>query len=233
LRAPSWAAGAAIVACVGWTSVADADPPPAASASESPPAAPLASAASSAPPPIVLVLDENGLHAAGDAPLGPRLRENAPKRGLTGARLGLPPLPRNDPRPPALEWEPGEVVPFGYVPKTYADRGLRNAGITVFSSSAGLSALVGLGLLIGGDDTAGGWALLVPVVGPVLAIGTLEADPFPGYILVLDALTQAAGVTLFALAWATPDDHLERLRRPSPRVGLDVGPGRAALEVSF
>ncbi len=216
------------MACVTCAGLATADPPP-------PDASATPAPSSTTPAPIVLYLDETGLHPAGSAPLGPRLDKTSPSRGVIAARLGLPPKPRAEARPRALEWEPGEVVPFGYVPTSSVDLALRNTGIIVFTSSAGISALVGVGLLLGGDPSqSDAWTLLVPVIGPLISIETLHAEPAAGYGLVLDALTQAFGVTAFVLAWATPVERLKRIDEPPrPRVGVEVGPAGATMKATF
>jgi hypothetical protein len=203
-------------------------------ATRAPPASSSAApAATSTPAPLVLILDDTGLHPADASALesvGKKKKRPSPaERGVAAARIGLPPRRDAEPMPARLDWEPGEVVPFGYQPTTGPNRRLRDAGIATFSSSAGLSLLVGLIDLAAGGGLV---PLAIPVAGPVIAMGTSESEGSATYVLALDSLVQATGVALFVLAWFDEDSYLTRTA-PRPAARLLASPTSAGLEVQF
>jgi hypothetical protein len=76
------------------------------------------------------------------------------------------------------------------------------AGAAMFGASYITSALLAGSLIDAGDD--GGVALYIPFVGPVICIGTCDldgAEASVSLLLVLDALVQIAGVTMFTLGF--------------------------------
>jgi len=192
-----------------------------------------AQATAPAPEVLVLVLDENGLHPADPASLGapkkkPKL--SAAERGAAAARVGLPPRRDAEPRPLHLEWEPGEVVPFGYKPESQPSSGFRSAGIATFSASAGVSVLAAI-LSLTSDGDLG--PLAIPVAGPLITIGTANSDGGGTFVLVADTLTQLTGIALFTMAWVDDDTHLRRMGPPPPRAKVFAGATSTGLEVTF
>ena len=76
-----------------------------------------------------------------------------------------------------------------------------------------------------------GATLFVPVFGPFVAAG-LQGSATGGFLLVLDGLAQAAGVTMFALGMARPKVTLRRdlaARLELAPVPLSFGPGSGGV----
>jgi hypothetical protein len=94
--------------------------------------------------------------------------------------------------------------------------GLAVGGGVTFGATWLLSALVAAGLSesfdnddkIENDDTA--WPLFIPVAGPFIGIGTMNASYGPGFILVLDGLAQTGGLAMFIAGLAAKKQILVR-----------------------
>jgi hypothetical protein len=141
-----------------------------------------------------------------------------------------------NPTPLELAWRPGEVIPPGYAPYSRPDTGLLVGGSVAFGTvylPSFVTAWVGM---FGGVPEL--TPLFIPVVGPLVSMGTLEAEDAGVYVLALNAGIQALGVTLFAMSFLDDDAYLRRIDGKAARAvppSLDVrftGTG-AALEVTF
>lgn len=108
--------------------------------------------------------------------------------------------PYRPPEPPAiLPYEEGAKAPDGYRLDERVQRRLVIAGISTFCSTYVLSALVG-GVLQAQDneqDKKGLLPLFIPLAGPFVTIGTLDASPIATVLLVVDGAAQAVGAGLF------------------------------------
>ena len=215
-------------------------PPPAASpappaASPGPPAVSPAPTAPAAPPPTT-------------APLAPTATASAaattPTASPAVATTATAPMPpaesyterARNPTPLELAWRPGEVIPPGYAPYSRPNTGLLVGGSVAFGTvylPSFVTAWVGM---FGGVPEL--TPLFIPVVGPLVSLGTLEAEDAGAYVLALNAGIQALGVTLFAMSFLDDDAYLRRIDGKAARAvppSLDVrftGTG-AALEVTF
>jgi hypothetical protein len=141
-----------------------------------------------------------------------------------------------NPTPLELAWRPGEVIPPGYAPYSRPSTGLLVSGSVAFGTvylPSFITAWVGM---FGGVPEL--TPLFIPVVGPLVSMGTLEAEDEGLYVLALNAGIQALGVTLFAMSFLDDDAYLRRIDGKAARAvppSLDVrftGTG-AALEVTF
>ncbi len=110
-----------------------------------------------------------------------------------------------------LEYDEGQPIPDGYRVDSRVSRPLLGAGAGVFGGFWFLSFVVGLS----GDENTyygdGGWgALYVPLAGPFIAIGTLDASDGGLAILLVDGFAQLGGATMFALSFILPQKRLVR-----------------------
>jgi hypothetical protein len=168
----------------------------------------------------------------------------APLAPPAAAAPAPPPMPpaesyterARNPTPLELAWRPGEVIPPGYAPYSRPSTGLLVSGSVAFGTvylPSFITAWVGM---FGGVPEL--TPLFIPVVGPLVSMGTLEAEDEGLYVLALNAGIQALGVTLFAMSLLDDDAYLRRIDGKAARAvppSLDVrftGTG-AALEVTF
>jgi hypothetical protein len=140
-------------------------------------------------------------------------------------------------RPDQLPYERGDIVPNGYVVREQMNVGLFVAGMATFGS-------VYLGTLVTGltlaDNDPGTAALAAPVVGPLIAIGTIDGvEGLGAYLLVVDFLVQASGVAMFSASFASHPAVLRRVgdgrvgTPPAPELQVAARPGGASLSLSF
>lgn len=118
-----------------------------------------------------------------------------------------------------LDWEDGEPIPAGYHSVKRKRKGLIIGGALTFGITYLLTALGGA---IAADAGGGrGAVLMLPVFGPFGAMGK-EAGATGSFLLVLDSLAQAAGITMFSLGMVKPKttlvrDDLSKIEvRPAP-----------------
>jgi hypothetical protein len=118
-----------------------------------------------------------------------------------------PPAPvPAQPQPPTVvyDWDPDVPVPQGYTMVDTVNSRLLVPGITLFATGWVLSVLIaGVGSSAEKEDaddaadgvTAGDWMpLYAPVVGPFIAIGTLDPSPAGTGVLLADGVLQVGGV---------------------------------------
>jgi hypothetical protein len=145
--------------------------------------------------------------------------------------------------PEILAYDPTRPIPEGYVLRHRARRGLLISGSIVFGVGYGLSFL---GAVSPADkDIDGGW-LLVPVVGPLIAMTTqhktcvlkaqtphCERSESTTIVLGMLAAMQVVGASLFTLGVAVPRQRLERKTATTLSIGPTAighaGYGLAAL----
>ena len=136
-------------------------------------------------------------------------------------------------RPDKLAYEPGEVIPQGYVDRELQNIGLLVAGASTFAGIYLPTLIAGLTLA---DNDVGFAALSAPVIGPLIGIGTIRGVEGVGaYFLVLDFLAQTSGVVMFAASFASHPHVLRRVGETEPAGTVHVGvrPGGASLSLSF
>jgi hypothetical protein len=161
-----------------------------------------------------------------------------PLIGLCAPALAAPSEPAANPAFPAaveelpetLDYDSTRPIPEGYVLRQRPRRGLLVSGSIVFGVGYGLSVL---GAASPGDkDIDGGW-LLVPVVGPLIALTTqhktcviepqaAHCERSQSTVIVLGMLTtmQVVGASLFTWGVAVPRRRLERKAATT----LSIGP---------
>jgi hypothetical protein len=119
----------------------------------------------------------------------------------------VPPSPTGYVPRPIGDWQEGEPIPQGYYPVKRMRTPLVVAGAITLGSLYLTSALGGA---IASDSGAGsGKSLLVPVFGP-FAMAGLQGSTTGGFVLVLDGLGQAAGLTMLVIGLAMPKTTLVR-----------------------
>jgi hypothetical protein len=108
------------------------------------------------------------------------------------------------------DWEEGQPIPYGYHHETRPRKGMVIAGSVVFGVLYLISAYsgaIGDDLANGGENKAG-WMFL-PVLGPFLEWSETDSTTLR-YMLALDGLAQAAGVTMLVCGLLYPRHLLVR-----------------------
>ncbi|MEM6792288.1 MAG: hypothetical protein AAF715_32540 [Myxococcota bacterium] len=129
------------------------------------------------------------------------------------------------------DWQPDEGIPPGYVPSTRVNTTRLVGGVVTTGAIWVFTGLAALGL----DEGSATAPLFVPVVGPFIAIHTLEVEnSLEISTLLLSGLGQVTGLGLFLSAFFAPDEVLVRRATPAaPPPGLtfspQFGPDRAGL----
>jgi hypothetical protein len=113
------------------------------------------------------------------------------------------------------DWSEGEPIPPGYHESTRIRRGLVIGGAVLFGTTYLLSALVGSIAITANDDCQGCsgsslGALLIPAVGPFVAMGNSGNTALGDFWLAFDGLLQVGGITMFAVGIAAPKTVLVR-----------------------
>jgi hypothetical protein len=108
------------------------------------------------------------------------------------------------------DWQEGEPIPYGYHHELRARKGMVIAGSVLFGVTYLVSAYVGA---IGSDVADGGrnqtgW-MFFPVLGPFLEWSETDSTTLR-YMLALDGLAQAAGVTMLICGLIYPRHLLVR-----------------------
>ncbi|WP_437980416.1 hypothetical protein [Sorangium sp. So ce117] len=201
--------------------------PAAAGAPIAPAPAPVAPAAAPVAPAPAPVAPVPAPVAPAPAPVAPAPAPIAPAGGALvpipqGYYLPVPPLPPWA-NPRTIEYEEGDPIPRGYALRTRADRKLATAGLLTFGIPYALSFTVAGIASFDDDDFDEFGPLLIPFAGPMIAIGTLEAEGAGIFWLTMDAVTQVGGLILYAAGLANEDVYLERQFTVSSR-----DPGHAA-----
>jgi len=127
------------------------------------------------------------------------------------------------------DWEEGQPIPYGYHHETRVRKGLVISGSVVFGVLylySSLFAAIGADAADGGENKLGYMA--IPVLGPFLEMsqtsgpGSATAD----YLLALDGLAQAAGVTMLVCGLMYPKHLLVR----NDLASMTVVPMKIGLE---
>jgi len=134
------------------------------------------------------------------------------------------------------DWDPDVPVPQGYAMDSDPNWGLVGGGIGLLAAGWTMSVLVAAVAMSVEENEAdeltpterddgiapSDWSpLYIPVAGPFVAIGTLEASGSGLGLLVADGILQAAGLLGILLGALDPDYKVVRV---SSQVELDVGP---------
>lgn len=144
-----------------------------------------------------------------------------------------------EPRPAKLDWKPGEVIPPGYEPRSGPSKKLLISGlVTAGSLYVGSSIAAYIGVFAGTTELA---PLFAPVVGPFITIETASAEEAGAYLLVLNGLTQTAGLTLAILSAVVEDTWLSKLptglplddASGAPRIRANAGVAGGSFGIDF
>ncbi len=138
-----------------------------------------------------------------------------------GYGYGYPPYgygyaPQRSPR--RLPYREGDAPPDGYRLDTRLRKGFIIAGATTFGATYLLSAAIA-GAFVDGDDSAGFSPLFVPVIGPFITTGTVDATAFGTFALVVDGLSQTVGLGM--LIFGVTDEQKIWVRNEN---AIDVSP---------
>jgi hypothetical protein len=137
------------------------------------------------------------------------------------------------PMPPEEIEDEGQPPPPGYIRKTRVRKGLVIAGAVTFGSTWLVSAvLAGIAMDDGGDDGDAFAPLFAPVVGPFIAISTLEAESLGTAILVLDGIAQAGGLAMLIAGIAAQESVYVRVG-PMGKVRIDPLVGKEGGGAAF
>ncbi|MEJ7735671.1 MAG: hypothetical protein WKG00_41595 [Polyangiaceae bacterium] len=116
--------------------------------------------------------------------------------------------------PKTMPYEDGDPVPPGYHVDTHVRKGLVIGGAVTFGSVyllTALSAAVAQSAADGvGSDADEATPLYIPVAGPFIAMGTLNAEGGGIFALALVGVAQAAGLGMFITGMAAPKTELVR-----------------------
>jgi len=171
----------------------------------------------------------------------------APAHPRPPARPAGPPVPPLATGPDELEWVEGAAIPPGYEPDTRVRKGLLIGGLVTFGvawlgSAAAASYLIeeeryGDRTFQVGDDDGEEYpaaaALYVPVVGPFVAIGTMDPNKRITAALVADGVVQVGGVAMALAGLVFQEKVLVRSNAASVTVAPTVGTrGAGGLSVS-
>jgi hypothetical protein len=108
------------------------------------------------------------------------------------------------------DWEEGQPIPYGYHEETRVRKGMVVSGSVLFGALYLYNAFIAsIGEDLGGSDgNKVGW-LYIPVLGPFLEM-TETSSATGHFVLVLDGVAQAVGVTLVMSALMYPRHLLVR-----------------------
>jgi hypothetical protein len=127
-----------------------------------------------------------------------------------------PPPPAKDTRPREIDdWEEGDPIPPGYTPRGRIRKGLVIGGAVTLGAVWIVNVLVASVAMSIEENVQGGepeaWgALYVPVAGPFIAMGTLEARGSGIVVLALDGVIQAGGLAMLIAGVAAEKTVLVR-----------------------
>jgi len=123
------------------------------------------------------------------------------------------------------EWNPGWPVPRGYVEETHGTPDGKEMGIGAALFAGTMIVNVSLYGSLGDNKRL--WPLLVPFVGPFIAMGTVP--PQFGVVtgLIFDAAAQGTGIVLFSVGAA------HKTKTISPVVEPSVGLGTVGVRGAF
>jgi hypothetical protein len=126
------------------------------------------------------------------------------------------------------DWEPGTPIPHGYHAETRARKGKVISGSILFGVTYLYSSFIAaIGQDISeanGEDNVLGW-LFIPVLGPFLEM--METDSTTAhYVLALDGIAQAAGMTLLVTGlmypkWVLVRNDLASATVVPMKIGMD------------
>jgi hypothetical protein len=242
------------------------EPPPVAADSPAPEAAPAAPAEPTEPDPgdATPGAEEGAADAAeptepaepaepegADAPTPACPTAVAPARPKPPARPAGPPVPPLATGPDELEWVEGAAIPPGYEPDTRVRKGLLIGGLVTFGvawlgSAAAASYFIEKDdqysdrtFQVGdeeGEEYPAAAPLYVPVIGPFVAIGTMDPDKQVTAALVADGIVQIGGVAMALAGLIAQEKVLVRTESASVAVVPTVttnGAGGVSLTGSF
>ncbi len=134
-----------------------------------------------------------------------------------------------------LPYENDESIPPGFAVRSRANRPLVVAGAITFGVPYVFSALIASVLVSFDSRNAGdGAPLFIPVVGPFITIGTLNAEGAATFWLVVDGLTQVGGAAMFVAGLTMREKYLQRTAtQASLEPEVIVGPGGMKLKWTF
>jgi hypothetical protein len=138
------------------------------------------------------------------------------------------------PVPPARapRWRSGDPVPAGYHVEERPNYVLTAIGFSQFGAMWLFSAMIGLSIAGDSDGDSNAWELAIPLAGPMMQFNDTEGDfeALLDMMLVMDLAVQIVGFTLGVVGLSS---HREVLVAGEAQVTVGVGPGGAAVRVTF
>ncbi len=232
---------------IGFSGTANAAPPP------PPPPVSAAPVGNAPPPPQGATPPAAAPTDSAPAPLAPPPPPPAPQQTTPPAPKPKLSTMRWDDRPPPIAWhtadnsmppmwparleyEEGDVVPPGYQLKSNPDRGLLTGGLITLLVPYSLSFLAGAAFVINGNDTSRKefGALLVPAVGPFIALGVWDStSEESAFLMLANGFAQTAGAAMIVTSILMPEKTLQRMGSLPGKPEVFVGPASASLRLRF
>lgn len=147
-----------------------------------------------------------GAYPPGGYPPPPGMGQDPTAMGPDGRLRSLP---------LEMPYDPDKGVPPGYRIGDKPRTGLAIAGGVTFGGLWVASCIAG-GFMLDSDEDAG--PMYVPVLGPLITIGTASTNAAGTTALLFDALGQAAGVAMFIAGMATSQKILKYQLGPSSSI---------------
>lgn len=138
--------------------------------------------------------------------------------------------------PARIDYEDGDVVLPGYEVKTHPDRSLLTGGLITLLVPYGASALFGGFLVLAGgrNERQEFGPLLIPVLGPFVAMGMWETTHEEGaFIMLANGFAQVAGAAMIVSSILLPEKTLDRMATLPGKPEVFVGAGTATLRMRF
>lgn len=106
--------------------------------------------------------------------------------------------------PVEIPYDPAQGIPPGYRRSVKSRRGLMAAGLSVAGGLWFISIIAAITHNTN-DPAKSDEPLALPVIGPLITVGTTKSSPAGTTLLVLDSFFQTAGVVTFLLARQYPE----------------------------
>ncbi|MBK8254095.1 MAG: hypothetical protein IPK82_15695 [Polyangiaceae bacterium] len=133
--------------------------------------------------------------------------------------------------PLEMPYDADKGIPAGYVLGEQRRTKLAIAGASVFGGLWIASAIAGGFMEDSGRYNGNhGWPMYIPVIGPLITIGTANTSAAGTTPLVFDALGQGAGVVMFIIGMATTDKVLKYQFQTTAHTKLELKPMAAPVQ---
>jgi hypothetical protein len=141
---------------------------------------------------------------------------------------------REEPPLVVYNWDPDAPAPAGYQTVEHVNGRMIGVGIGLLSAGWLTSVFVAIVASSRDEDepldpddadqATDYAALYIPVVGPFVALGTLDPPPSGAGLLVLDGIIQGAGVLGIVLGLVDTRTKLVRMAKAPKPVAAEIGP---------